>query len=108
MILILANIVTKNIIVRISVRPDSAAVAGDDDDVMNCARVSVPPDSAAVAGDDDGNMDNLTYVIAAAVALSVVLFVTIIICTRKNRRKPRSNEGTSVLYSTSLCDSPYN
>ena len=93
---------------RVSVPPDSAAVAGDDDDVMNCARVSVPPDSAAVAGDDDGNMDNLTYVIAAAVALSVVLFVTIIICTRKNRRKPRSNEGTSVLYSTSLCDSPYN
>ena len=93
MILILGNIVTKNIIVRISVRPDSAAVAGDDDDVMNCARVSVPPDSAAVAGDDDGNMDNLTYVIAAAVALSVVLFVTIIICTRKHRRTPRSNEG---------------
>ena len=38
---------------RVSVPPDSAVVAGDNDDVMNCARVSVPPDSTAVTGDDD-------------------------------------------------------
>ena len=38
---------------RVSVPPDSAVVAGGDDDLMNCAHVSVPPDSAAVAGDDD-------------------------------------------------------